>query len=334
MNKAAKIGFLSACLLILVSACNDKTSSSPYAEILAQPPYASLTDSIKRDKNNDGLYFRRAVLLNSNNLPEPALADFEKAWSLKKEEPYALGIGTLLLEKKPDSAIAFLQQALTEIPNSLLLRLNLARAYVSLDKKDDALRICDDILQHNPQQVDVLKLKADLLAKQGRSAESLQVLEAAYRITPYDVELNYVLALKYAEGKNPRVLALCDSLIRADSLDQHAEPYYYKGIYYSNLNDFDRALVLFDAAISHDYQFLDAYIEKAAVRYNQKKYTEALNVLERVLTISPRFADAYYWTGKCQEAAGDKESARLNYLRAFSLDKEMMEAKEAADRTK
>lgn len=320
------------CVLLLLGSCKNKDSESPYSDLLSRPPFAGLTDSISHDRKNDALYFRRAVLLNSNNLPEPALADFKKAWSLRKEEKYALGVSRLLLERNADSAILFLNSALEDVPNSLLLRLSLARAYDAQNKPDEALKVCDDILAHNPQQVDVLKFKADLLARKGMTADAITVLEKAYVLTPFDVELNYILALKYAENKNPKIIALCDSLIRADSLDAHAEPYYYKGIYYSNINDKQTALANFDEAIQHDYYFLDGYIEKASVFYDLKKYPEAIKTLNLALTISPKFADAYYWLGKCQEATGLKGEAKLNYQRAFSLDKNLTEAKVAADR--
>jgi hypothetical protein len=81
---------------------------SPYADIVSKPPFAELTDSIRDQPGDDELYFRRAVLLNKNNYPEPALADFKKAWSLRKQEKHAFGITNLLLEKKPDSAIIFM----------------------------------------------------------------------------------------------------------------------------------------------------------------------------------------------------------------------------------
>ncbi|MBL0270139.1 MAG: hypothetical protein IPP99_16150 [Chitinophagaceae bacterium] len=45
------------------------------------------------------------------------------------------------------------------------------------------------------------------------------------------------------------------------------------------------------------------------------------------LTISPSFLSAYYWIAKCQEALGKKEEAKVNYLRAYELDKSMKEAK-------
>ena len=332
MNRFAKIVTSLISGMIIIIGCNDKGNDSPYGEILNQPPYSELTDSIKQQPENDDFYFRRAVLLNSNNLPEPALTDFKKAWTLKKEEKYAFGLGNLLLDKKPDSAILFLNEALRELPNSFLLQLTLARSLNAQNKTDEALKICNDMLQKNPEQVVVLKMKADILDKKGNKTETISTLEKAYHLTPFDVELNYMLALKLAESGNRRVISLCDSLIRADSLHIHAEPYYYKGIYYSSINDKAKALAFFDTAIRIDYNFLDGYIEKGSVLYEMKKYEEALAVFNLCLTVSPKFADAYYWIAKCQEAMGKKEEAKLNYNRAYSLDKNLTEAKAAMEK--
>lgn len=331
MNRFAKIVpiLLSA---FIVFSCNNKKESSPYDNILQQQPFSSLTDSIQNDPKNDGLWFRRAVLLNKNNFPEPALADFQKAWSLKKDERYALGVSTILLDKKPDSAILFLQEALKELPGNILLQLSLARAYDAEDRTDDALKICNEILDMNPEQVDVLKMKADLLAKKDDADGAIKILEKAYSLTPYDVDLNYSLAFKYAENKNQKAVVLCDSLITKDSLKIHAEPYYYKGIYYSNINDKTKALAMFGQAIQHDYYYLNAYIEKGRVQYDQRKFADALKTFQLAQTISPKFADAYFWMGKCEEALGQKEEAKLDYLRAYGLDQTFTEAKEAADR--
>ena len=335
MNTVSKI--ITAAIiggLIVISSCNNKSSSSPFGEILNQAPYDGLTDSIKQQPKNDELYFRRAVLLNTNNLPEPALADFKKAWSLKKDEKYANGLSNMLLDKRPDSAILFLNQALLELPNSFLLQLTLARSYDAQNKTDEALKVCNDILQKNPDQIDLLKMKAELLSKKGNNTEAISILEKAYRLTPFDIDLNYELAYKYAESKNAKVISLCDSIIKKDSLNLHAEPYYYKGIYYSNMGDKTKAISLFEAALQHDYYFLNAYIEKGRALYDQKKFNEALKTFQLASTISATFSDAYFWTGKCQEALGQKEEAKLNYQRAYSLDKTFTEAKEAADRIK
>lgn len=333
MNKYAKIGPLIAGILTLISACTDHNDgATPFEQLLAAPPYSALTDSIKNAPEKDELYFRRAIQLNSNQQPEAALADFRKAWELKKNEQYALGIGSLLLESKPAEALVFLKDALTVLPESLLLNLTLARSYDNQGKTDEALQLITGLLVKNSEQVDLLKMKADLLGKKGNIPEAISLLEKAYNLAPYDVELNYILALKYAESKNPRVLRLCDSLAKADSLGEHAEPYYYKGIYYSTINEKNKALTAFDEAVKHDYYFLDGYIEKGAVLFDMKKFTEAQKVFNLALTISPKYADNYYWIAKCQQALGQREEAKLNYQRAFSLDQEFKAAKDSADK--
>ncbi len=334
MNKVLKIiaGVLTA--MIILSSCHDKYNATPYDDILSQQPFVPLTDSIKKEPKRDDLFYRRGVLLNQNNFPEPALADFQKAWSIKKEEGYAFGISKLLLDKKPDSAVIFLNTALKELPNSFLLQLTLARGYDAQNKLDEALKICNEILAINPEQVDVLKMKADLLDKKGDTAQAIQILERAYTITPFDINLNYLLADKYSAANNPKVIRLCDSLIKMDSLHIHPEPYYFKGIYYSNINDKAKAFSMFNEAIQHDYNYLNAYIEKGRIQYENKKYADALKTFQLANTISATFPDAYFWMGKCEEALGKKEEAKLNYQRAYGLDKTFIEAKEAADNLK
>lgn len=332
MNLFAKIIAALAAVLILVSSCHDKKPESPYAAILTRPPFLALTDSIKKFPGDDGLYFRRAVLLNSNNQPEPAMADFKKAWSLKKDERYAFGLGNLLLDRKPDSAILFLQAALRDLPASYLLQLTLARSLAAGNRIDEALKTCNELLQQSPEKVEVLQLKAELLSLKRDDTAAIGLLEQAYQLAPFDIDLNYELAFKYAESKNPRVLALCDSLIKADSGQRHAEPYYYKGIYYSNTGNKSAALQQFDAAIGHDYTYLNAYIEKGRVLYEQKKIKEALAVFQLANRISIKFADAWYWMGKCEEALGRKEEAKLDYQRALGLDPTFTEAGEAVEK--
>ena len=132
--------------------------------------------------------------------------------------------------------------------------------------------------------------------------------------------------------KNSKAIALSDSLIEADAEGRHAEPYYFKGVYYANIGNKTGALVFFNEAIQHDYYFLDAYMEKGNLFFKSKNYKEALETFELAAKVSPTFAEAYYWMGKSKEALGNKAEAKLDYQRAFGLDKTLTEAKEAADR--
>ena len=274
-----KISFLFFLTFLLWGCNSTDNSSSPFSEILSQPPYASITDSIRKQPGRDDLYFRRAVLLNKNTLPEPALADFKKAWSLAPAETYAVGVSNILFEKKPDSAVLFLRKALEEIPTSLYLQLSLAKAYDAMDKTDDALAACNALLETEPGQVNALVLKSDLLFKKEDSTGAVAALEKAYSFVPSNREISNKLAYQYAEAKNNKALLLADSLITKDSLNFYAEPYYIKGMFYSNMNDRAKAIQFFDATIKRDHRFLNAYIEKGKILLDQKKTAEALRTI-------------------------------------------------------
>jgi tetratricopeptide (TPR) repeat protein len=323
---------LVAGMAVFLCSCNNSDAPSPYTEILSQPIYSSLTDSIRQQPKNDELYFRRAVLLNKNNFPEPALADFQKAWSLNKHEKYAVAIANIWKDKRPDSAILFLNKALADFPDSYLLRLALARSYDAVNKTIDALRWCDQLLKSYPNQTEVLLLQSELFDKRNDTLRSIGPLEKAFAIAPANLEIGLRLAYKYAEAKNPKVISLCDTLIKRDLLQVHADPYYVKGDYYAVIGDQAKAIHFFDEAIRHDYNYLNAYIEKGKILLAQKKINEAVKVFKLCNTINPAFPDAYYYIGRCQEAQGFKEDAKLSYEKAYSLDKTFTEAKEAADK--
>jgi tetratricopeptide (TPR) repeat protein len=177
-------------------------------------------------------------------------------------------------------------------------------------------------------------LKSELLKQQNKNNESLAIIEKAYLYAPGDVDLVHQLAFEYAEAKNSRVLSLADSLIKADVEKRHAEPYYFKGLYFENTRNYKEAIKYFDLAIQHDFNFLDAYMDKGQTYYDQKKYADALKTFQLTTTVFPSQSLPYFWLAKTHQALGNKTEARLNYQRAYGLDKTFAEAKDSADHLK
>lgn len=319
-----------AVFVLVATSCNDHKNGGD--ALLSEPPYKPLTDSIASMKNNAGLYYRRGSLLYKNNQKEYAEKDIRKAWELQPDEAHALSMTTILKGKSVDEAISFLQQALQKLPNSIALRVALARGYQQKGAFDKALSLCNEIIKTAPGELNSMILKSEILKAQNRNAEALANLEQTYAYAPGDVELVHTLAFDYAEAKNPKVLSLSDSLIRADVEGRHAEPYYFKGVYFANTGNDAEAVRQFDEAIRHDYNFLEAYINKGIVYYDQKNYKSALQSFNLALRIDPSYADAFYWIGKTQEAVGEKGEALQNFQRALSLDTSLKEAKQGIDR--
>lgn len=320
--------------IIVVVSCNDQDKSvSPFGDLLAKPPYSTLTDSIHDQPGNDELYFKRAVLLNKNNLPEPALADFQKAWSIDKQEKYAFGVSNIWLDRQQhDSAISFMENALKELPESILLRIALTRAFDAQNKSAQALEVCKQILDRQPDNSDALLLQSQILAKTGDMKSSVHSLEKAYSLTPGAWPVALELAYKYAETKSSRTIPLTDSLISKDTLNLHPELYYIKGVYYTNIDDKAKAINFFDQTITRDHNYLNAYIEKGKVLLSQKKTVDAFRVFTLLNRVKPSFPDGWFWIGVCQEELGQIEDARLSYQKAYALDKSFVEAKEAEEK--
>lgn len=327
MYKFSGLSFFSFFLLV---ACNNNDSAGN--SVLTQSPYNSLSDSIGINPKNADLYYRRGGLLYQNNQMAYAEKDLRKAFELNPKEEYALALTTVLKQKNTDAAIQFLQEAVKKLPNSIALQIGLARGFQQRNQLDSSLIICNKVIEKYPAQLDALLLKSELLKAVNKDSEALITLEKAYSYAPEDVEVAHRLCFSYADSKNPKALSLADSLIKADKEKRHAEPYYFKGVYYSNTGNDAEAIKQFNLAIEHDYYFINAYINKGIAFYDQKKYDQALKTFTLAATVSPTDADPYYWLAKTQQATGNKKDAKLNYQRAYGLDTTLTEAKEAADR--
>ena len=319
---------------ILLTACNNKAGDSPYSNIYDLPELTKISDSISQFSKNDALYYRRAnlILTVNDNFTDAALYDLKKAWAIKQTADYAVDLGYLLQKKNADTAIVFLKEAKQKFPGNAELGFALADAYLKAKKPELALEETNAAVATDSTNKYFLERKVSLLTRLNKKEEAIAVLEKLFNSGNKYVGAD--LAFLLAETKNAKVLAIADEMIKADSAQEHAEPFYFKGIYYYNIGDKAKAIELFNRAIQNDKYFMDAWIEKGKTQFELKQLAAAKSTFDKIITIEADNADAFFWLGKCAEAAGNKEEAKLNYQKAYALDKTYTEAKEAADRIK
>lgn len=319
-------------ICLYAGACKDhkEDKKDEAADVLRQPPYAALTDSLDQLKATDpaGLHFRRGELLSHNNLHELAVADYRAAWNLHPDEATGLRYATTLsIVGQTDSAIRLLQECRRQYPANASFSNMLGDLYLQSGRMKDALQLYDDLLQADPGNFEAWYEKGLLLEKAADTAGALEALHKAYTLQPvntYTLELAHL----YAESRNSAALSLCDEVLRKDSGRSLLDPFFIKGIYYSNTAQYARALVQFDSCIGRDWKFTDAYLEKGIVLFHQKKYPQAMEVFQMSIKVSNTYADGYYWMGRCYEATGQKEEAITWYQQALGLDKDFTEAAE------
>lgn len=318
------------CLLV---SCGGKDTNR-FEELLQQPPYKTYTDSIKKEPKRAALYFTRAGLLTTAHETEAALADFEKAWQLEPNDMYGWAYGSTLINlQRYDSAINVLKKAAIQFPNSLSVKERLAYALNLAKKPNEAIKVYDEILALDSTDFRSWAAKAYIYGDMDNDSLALAAFKRSYTLNPTQAA-GEEIAFMMAQAKDPQTIAFCRMLIQRDTAATSVQPYYCMGVYQKNTGNTAEAIKLFDYCIQTDYSFPDPYLDKGEIFYNEKKYDEALKVFQLVKTNNNTYADAYFWVGKCYEAQGKKTEAKLEYERAYALDSDFKEAKEAADKMK
>jgi tetratricopeptide (TPR) repeat protein len=328
-------GLLLTGLLCWLCSCNGGTNEKESAEkVLSSPPYTGLTDSIKQFPQNQDLYLQRAVLLSQNNRHELAMTDYKKAWEMKPEQHIALQyVSNLMLVNRPEEAVKLLKESLTKWPGNPDLHRRLSEIYTQVGETKKAIAQYDEWAQQDSLNFEVWYEKGVLLAQLKDTPAAIQALEKSYHVQP----INYnglALASLYAATLNPKVITICDDLIRKDTSGIINDVLYLKGSFYSDTKQYDKAMVMFNECISHDWKFADAYIEKGIVLYELKHYDSALKVFTMAATVANINPDAWYWMGRCYEVLGNKDLALVNYQRALAIDRKFTEAREGIRRVK
>jgi tetratricopeptide (TPR) repeat protein len=329
-------------LLVLLSyaglwlaACNgprDKQAEQR-AAILKHPPFAALTDSLVGDKGDDraGLLFRRAELLSRNDQHELAAKDFSASWELRPDEQTGLRYAsTLTITGQIGKAIQLLQDCRKRFPANAAFPGMLAELYTQSNRMREAIDVYDNILGKDSLNFDAWYEKALLLEKGGDTASAILALRKAYTLQPintYGLELAHL----YAEKSDPAALTICDDILRKDMVHDLVDPFFIKGIFYSNTLQYKKAIVQFDSCIGRDWKFADAYLEKGIALFKQKQYQPALESFQMTVKVAETYADGYFWIGRCYEATGLKQQAIAYYRQALAFDKTFTEA---ADRIK
>jgi tetratricopeptide (TPR) repeat protein len=326
---------LLAGLLGWLCSCKSGADGKESAEkVLNAPPYAGLTDSIKQFPQNQDLYMQRAVLLSQNNRHELAMDDYKKAWELKPEQHIAMQyVSNLMLVNRPEDAVKVLKESIAKWPGNPDLHRRLSEIYAQIGDNQKAIAQFDEWAQQDSLNFEVWYEKGVLLAQLKDTPASIQALEKSYRLQP----INYnglALASLYAATLNPKVITICDELIRKDTSGIINDVLYLKGSFYSDTKQYEKAMDMFNQCITRDWKFSDAYIEKGIVLYDLKKYDSALKVFTMAATVANTNADAWYWMARCYEVLGKKDLALVNYQRALAIDKNFDEAREGIKRLK
>ncbi|RBL91600.1 tetratricopeptide repeat protein [Chitinophaga flava] len=293
-----------------------------------------VTDSIQQYPGNDALYYRRALLLFNTN-PSLAQADFEKAASLKPDQPdYWAGAGeAALLENRYDKAELLFNKALAHAPAYTYLQYKLATAMIENKRISQADSLANVLASTTDGKDKAFYLKARLAEDRHDTTAAIEHLKSAIAAAGPNAEFEAVMELAdlLRARKTPEAIRYYDQAWHQDSLN--AAPLYdIAQVQEEIMSNTEAALATYRKCIVADPGFEAAYLAIGKIHSDRKQWKEALNFYSMAAKVAPTDALAYYHRGICHEQLGNKQEAAVDYAKASSFKKDFTEAKDALQR--
>ena len=221
-----------------------------------------------------------------------------------------------------------LRDAIAKYPDSLLLKENLVQYFRENSNYGEAIAETNNAIKKDSANARLWDIKAILHLENTDTTNAIKAFEEA---VAYEPQPTYVLSLGtlYAQTRNKSALNLADKLLAAPNANAGKEAFFIKGLYFSAINDKQQAITFFDKCLALDYMDVLTYKEKAICLYDLAKYKEAIQTLEKAVTIQSTFDEGYYWLGRCYEKTNQPKDAADYYKTALQIDPDYAEAKDA-----
>jgi tetratricopeptide (TPR) repeat protein len=231
----------------------------------------------------------------------------------------------------PDEASTFLKKVIDLNPAIAEAHFDLGRAYVALDKRQDALPELSKAAELKPDFYEAELLLGTLLADDGKNDEAIKHLRVAARIRDDNPRLLLLLALQYNQGKyfadsidllkkaiklqpenpDPRYL-LIESYYRnfeyehalscaqetVTRFPDSALAHYHLGMQFNNFSRLDDAKQQLDIALAKDASLVEARVILGDVMFKMGKPDASVACFRKVLAIDPQLMDAQAGLGK------------------------------------
>jgi tetratricopeptide (TPR) repeat protein len=235
----------------------------------------------------------KAKILAGKGQAEEALACIEAAELL---QPYDNEIkfvkaSIFQLRKEYEKALTYYHQLLDEGEEKALVYYHIGCAYYQLKKNQEAYRYLKKSLQLEPNEPTVLNLLLDSCITKQETQQLVEMFEQMIDKKPYNKQL-----------------------------------WYYLGIVYNDLLQFDDALHALDYATVIDDNFYDAHFATGHVYMNLKKYQDAYQHYKTAWTLNREGVEINCHLGACLEKMEMFENAINYYRKATQLDSSCAEA--------
>lgn len=175
----------------------------------------------------------------------------------------------------------------------------LGDCYMELERYPDAVRLFQQSVELEPQNVHKNSKLAEAFEKSGQVDEAAAKYEELAQLSPKDAKIYFnIIVRMYDEAKMPeKAVVAAQKMVAQDPTNPEA--YYNLGIMYTNQEKFQEAIDAMNKAIELNPGFDYAYLNLGNAYYQMKNYKEAIPVFQKLVEIVPDNSQGWLFLGIC-----------------------------------
>ena len=277
-----------------------------------------------------GIYFVKGSVLLQRKDYVNAIALLKEATVRlpKMVEPHYFLALALTAGGRIEAAKSEFKTAINLAPQLIPAKIGLARLLTKDSWQEEAIEICKDILEIEPDNVDAVQIlgMAYMRLKDFENAEKQfkKIFELRPSTSIGDINMAY---LSLASGQLSKCIRQCEAIIKTNP--EETKAYDILGLAHIRRGNFDKGIEQFKKAIEIDPKAITTHLNLAKVYVITGKNKEATKTLEKIITVNPDnlhariiLANLYEKKGNIDEATKLLEKVleiNPDYLPGYSL---------------
>jgi tetratricopeptide (TPR) repeat protein len=241
------------------------------------------------------------------------------------EEIAAFQLARHLAQTDSEKIIADYTRMIAVQPELASLYFHRGRAYVSLEKYDQAIEDYTEAIKLEPEDRDAIYNRGlvykELEEYQQARTDFNKVIELDDSYLPAYFERGVI---RIEEGKYMLAFEDLDHYIENEK--GNALAYFHRGRAYAIKNAHLGAIEDFNKAIEIDPQLNDAYYERGVSYFNREIYEKAISDFDYFIVKSSEHAMAYFYRGITHQFLAEYDQAILDLDHSIELDPEYADA--------
>lgn len=282
--------------------------------------YDSITKLIEQDLDNAELYYQRYMVLFDDNELEQAMIDINIAIDLDSlQGKFYVGKANIYIEQKEiGKAKGLLDEKIAVTPGSTEIMLKISEIYLWAGEYQKTITWANTALDFDKYMGQAYYLKGMAHQYSNDTVKAVTSLQTAVEQDPNHYNAFMQLGKLYALEKHELADAYFSNAINAKP--KSIEAYYARGLHRQNMNNAKGALQDYNSILEMEQDHVPAQYNIGYVKLIlEEKVDTAKMYFEKVVNLSPEYADAVYMLGYCLELEGKNAEALTKYKQTLKL---------------